>query len=62
MNKLSKNRAAPFPLLLKEIFALMDTRKVKRIDGMELYTIFLLLAKADYDSVLKCVVDVFGLE
>lgn len=40
----------------------MDTRNVKRIDGMELYTMFLLLAKADYDSVLKCAVDVFGVE
>ena len=78
MNKLSKNKTAPFPLYfsavesmelishkratLKEIFAMMDTRNVRRIDGMELYSMFLLLAKADYDSVLKCAVDVFGVE
>lgn len=40
----------------------MDTRNTKRIDGMELYTVFLLVAKADYESVLKCAVDVFGVE
>jgi Ca2+-binding EF-hand superfamily protein len=48
--------------MLKEVFAMMDTRNTKRIDGMELYTIFLFVAKADYESVLKCAVDVFGIE
>jgi len=78
MNKLSKNKTAPFPLyfpsieamelishkqhMLAELFAMMDTRNTKRIDGMELYTMFLLVAKADYESVLKCAVDVFGVE
>jgi hypothetical protein len=38
--------------LLKEIFKVMDTRELKKIDAMELYTILLILGKADYDSVL----------
>jgi len=78
MNKLSKNKTAPFPLyfasveamelisnkqsLLREVFVMMDTRNTKRIDGMELYTMFLLTAKADYELILKCAVDVFGVE
>lgn len=38
---------------------MMDSRDLKRIDAMEIYTIFLMLGKADYDSVLECSVDVF---
>jgi|JI6StandDraft_1071083.scaffolds.fasta_scaffold13768_4 hypothetical protein len=48
--------------LLKELFRLMDTRNIKRIDAMELYTILLVLGKADYDSMLECAVDVFTSE
>lgn len=78
MNKLSKNKTAPIPLyftaveamdlishkqpMLREVYALMDTRNTKRIDAMELYMMLLLAAKADYDTVLKCAVDVFGVE
>lgn len=78
MNILSKNQTAPLPLYfptpeamdsisnnkkaLKEVFQAMDTRGIGRIDAMELYTVFLFISKADFKTVLKCIVDIFGTE
>ncbi|EGR28452.1 hypothetical protein IMG5_174910 [Ichthyophthirius multifiliis] len=45
---------------LKEVFRLLDSRNIGRIDSCELFSVMLFIAKGDFDLVLSNITIIFG--